>query len=140
MTAGFDAFWAAYPRKTAKGDARKAWQKLNPSDALVAAILSALDWQKNQPQWLKDDGQFIPYPATWLRGERWEDEPFNPPQEWITSGRETSAAYSIRAAHAALEAMDHADQREPNAPGAGADPTLGGNPRENGTKRLRGLH
>ena len=25
-------------------------------------------------QWRKHDGQFIPYPATWLRQERWDDE------------------------------------------------------------------
>jgi len=35
----------------------------------------ALAWQARQPGWLKDDGQYIPLPATWLNGARWEDEP-----------------------------------------------------------------
>jgi hypothetical protein len=72
---GFDVFWQAYPRKTAKADARKAWCKLAPDAALQAEILEALAWQVRQPQWVKDGGEFIPYPATWLRGERWADEP-----------------------------------------------------------------
>jgi len=71
----FDQFWAAYPRRTVKADARKAWQRIAPDAELLAAILEALAWQRTQPQWLKDDGLYIPYPATWLRGERWTDEP-----------------------------------------------------------------
>jgi hypothetical protein len=71
----FDQFWQAYPKKRSKGDARRAWQKLQPSPALVQQILTALGWQVLQPQWTKDGGQFIPHPATWLRGERWDDEP-----------------------------------------------------------------
>jgi len=72
---GFDRFWAAYPKRKAKADARKAWAKLNPSVELTDTIIDALAWQSRQPDWLKDDGQYIPFPATWLRGERWEDEP-----------------------------------------------------------------
>lgn len=73
--ADFDRFWDAYPKRRAKADARKAWAKLRPAPDLVEAILEALAWQSLQPDWLKDDRQFVPYPATWLRGERWEDEP-----------------------------------------------------------------
>lgn len=70
----FADFWAAFPRHEAKKDAQKAWTKLNPSPALEAQILQALDWQRLQPSWLKDDGQYVPLPASWIRGERWEDE------------------------------------------------------------------
>ena len=72
----FEAFWAAYPRKTAKGSARKAWEQLSPDAALVERMLDAVTWQRRQPQWLQQDGDFIPYPATWIRAERWDDEPF----------------------------------------------------------------
>lgn len=75
MSEGFDLFWAHYPRREKKGDARKAWERLNPSAALVQTIVEALKWQVNRPQWLKEDGQFIPLPATWLRAEQWDDEP-----------------------------------------------------------------
>ena len=34
----------------------------------------ALETQKKNLQWKKDAGQYIPYPATWIHQERWEDE------------------------------------------------------------------
>lgn len=75
----FDRFWGAYPRKVSKADARKAFAKLNPDTELVEDMLRALDWQKRLPEWTKDGGQFIPYPATWLNARRWEDEPEGSP-------------------------------------------------------------
>lgn len=86
----FDRFWGAYPRKVSKADARKAFAKLNPDGELVEAMLRALDWQKRLPEWTKDGGQFIPYPATWLNACRWEDEPEGsptPPPKQEGSGR-----------------------------------------------------
>lgn len=70
----FDQFWAAYPKKTAKQQALKVFQKLNPDEALLNTILNSLEQQKHSVQWTKDCGQYIPYPATWLNGRRWEDE------------------------------------------------------------------
>lgn len=75
---GFDAFWAVYPRKIAKGDARRAWMKLRPDERLRATILGALSRQVSCDDWSRDDGQYIPYPATWLNGARWEDEATEP--------------------------------------------------------------
>lgn len=71
----FDTFWERYPRKLAKQSAEKAWRKLKPSGDLLIDLMSALEKQKASPGWLKDSGQFIPYPATWLNDRRWEDEP-----------------------------------------------------------------
>ena len=76
----FDRFWGAYPRKVSKADARKAFAKLNPDTELVEDMLRALDWQKRLPEWTKDGGQFVPYPATWLNARRWEDEPESAPE------------------------------------------------------------
>lgn len=76
----FELVWKAYPRKVGKGAARKAWAKLQPDTALVQKMLDALNWQRTQPGWLKDGGQFIPHLATWLNQERWDDEPVNLPQ------------------------------------------------------------
>ncbi len=67
----FDLFWAAYPKKKAKGDAQKAFKKVK---APIGVILSAVEKQKQSEQWRRDGGRFIPYPATWLNGQRWEDE------------------------------------------------------------------
>ena len=71
---GFDDFWKAYPKKIAKQDALKAYQKLKADSALLDKLLNALERQKQSPAWKKDGGQYIPHPATWLNGHRWEDE------------------------------------------------------------------
>ena len=78
---GFDAFWQAYPRHDAKQDALKAWRQVEPDKTTMARMLEALNWQRTQPGWLKDSGRFIPLAATWLRGRRWEDEPFHLPAD-----------------------------------------------------------
>lgn len=72
--ADFDRFWQAYPKHVAKADAQKAWRQLQPTSELVDAMIAALDWQGRLPNWTKDDGQFVPYPGSWLRARRWEDE------------------------------------------------------------------
>jgi len=70
----FDQFWAAYPRRVGKQDAQKAWAKIKPDSVLLALILKAIENQKQGADWRKEDGQFIPHPATWLRAGRWLDE------------------------------------------------------------------
>ena len=67
----FNRFWARYPRRVAKQEALKAWHQLKPSPELVRRMLEALDWQIES--W--DDPKYIPHPASWLRGGRWDDEP-----------------------------------------------------------------
>ena len=71
---GFALFWQEYPRKAAKAAALKAWQKLNPSPELFERILAHVRDHKRSPDWLKDGGQFVPHPATFLNGRRWEDD------------------------------------------------------------------
>ena len=71
----FAKFWQAYPKKQGKGNARKAFAKLKVNDSLLSQMLVAIEIQKRTPQWQRDGGQYIPYPSTWLNGERWEDEP-----------------------------------------------------------------
>ena len=70
----FNLFWERYPKKLAKRDAEKAFAKINPDEKLFNLILEKLELYKQSEAWLKDGGQFIPYPATWLNGRRWEDE------------------------------------------------------------------
>lgn len=71
---GFALFWGAYPRRVAKGAAIKAWAKLAPDQELAQTILTAIQRQRKTEEWTKDGGKFIPYPASWLNGRRWEDE------------------------------------------------------------------
>ncbi len=72
--AHFSLFWERYPKKLAKRDAEKAFAKIKPDEKLFNLILEKLELYKQSEAWLKDGGQFIPYPATWLNGRRWEDE------------------------------------------------------------------
>lgn len=73
---GFDNFWTPWPKKDAKADAIKAWTQLTPDAELQARIIAAIEAQmKRGGPLARDDRQFIPLPASWLRGRRWEDEP-----------------------------------------------------------------
>ena len=70
----FDEFWKAYPKKKAKEAARKAWVKLKPDETLGKEIIQAVIESAKTKDWLKENGKYIPYPATYLNGKRWEDE------------------------------------------------------------------
>jgi phage replication O-like protein O len=70
----FLKFWEAYPNKKAKLEAFKAWSKSNGQRPHVDTLLTSISKQKQSLAWKKDNGQFIPHPATWLRQGRWEDE------------------------------------------------------------------
>lgn len=71
---GFVRYWASYPKKEAKKDAYKAWCQLRPSADVQQQIHDALSWQREQVEWTKSGGCFVPLPASYLRGERWTDE------------------------------------------------------------------
>jgi hypothetical protein len=68
-TSEFISFWDHYPRKESKQDAWKAWNQIAPQNGLVETILSSVEQHKQK--WT--DPQFIPLPASYLRGRRWED-------------------------------------------------------------------
>lgn len=69
----FDRFWRQYPKKVGKDAARKAFGKRNPDDALLAMMLSAIVLQASSEGWKRENGRFIPNPATWLNQGRWQD-------------------------------------------------------------------
>ena len=66
----FEDFWLLYPRHVAKLAARKAWAKVDPV-AHVAILEALVSWR---PVWRDKDPEYLPHAATWLNGERWEDE------------------------------------------------------------------
>ena len=70
----FERFWRAYPYKKAKEKARRAWKRLKPDISLCRVMSDALEIDKQSDAWQRENGRFIPYPATWLNGRRWEDE------------------------------------------------------------------
>ena len=71
---GFETFWAAWPKKVAKADARKAWKQIEAVRPDLDTLLHAIKAACRTEQWMRGNGQFSPHAATWLRGERWEDQ------------------------------------------------------------------
>lgn len=69
----FEQFWETYPRKVGKKAARVAFLRAikdaKPEDVLRGTQQLAED--PNLPS-----KEYIPYPATWLNREGWNDEPF----------------------------------------------------------------
>ncbi len=80
VMARFEEFYSSYPKKRNRGDAEKAWRGLKPDVELLCKMLEAVAWQVHTYDWVKEGGQFIPLPGTWLRGKRWLDEPPAKPQ------------------------------------------------------------
>jgi phage replication O-like protein O len=74
----FDKFWTSYPKRkrVSKFLAFKAFKKINPDSELLEVMLKKLDEQIKSPDWIKDNGQYIPIPPSWLNARRWEDEVF----------------------------------------------------------------
>lgn len=74
LNGAFGKFWESYPRKKSKGKAERAWIKIRPDDNLCGAIIEGLERAKGSQDWQKENGRFIPHPATWLNARGWEDE------------------------------------------------------------------
>lgn len=95
-SAAFEAWWAEYPNKKAKGYAWKCWRKIKDVGADV--LLAALRAQKAaQGHWTVGKEVCIPHPSTWLNKRCWEDE---------VKAQPMSAAAKLRASIQAREGGD----------------------------------
>ena len=68
----FAEWYAIYPKKESRKDAEKAWGQIgtaNQQKALLALPNHVQMWLSRGTEI-----QFLPHPASWLRGYRWEDE------------------------------------------------------------------
>lgn len=73
----FAAFYARWPRKIARADALKAWAQTRAARPPLLELLRAVDRLMSYRAQLAARRDFVPslpYPATWLRGLRWQDE------------------------------------------------------------------
>jgi hypothetical protein len=94
----FEKFYQVYPNKKSKGKALKAWAKIKPApdEQLVATMIATIERAKTSKAWLKDNGEFIPHPATWLNDQGWLDEivkPIKPSPTQIDGGRAIQKEY-----------------------------------------------
>lgn len=112
----FEVFWKLYPKKASKKDALKAWKKIDAE--LFDHIIDSLGTHRGCEQWVKDEGKFIPNAATWLNGEKFNDEvkPYvgqaNSQRTWSSR---PSLVDRVRQANAHLlddEQPSYHDQRE----------------------------
>lgn len=79
----FDDFWQIYPRRVAKLDAMKAFDKalkIAPAADIIAGARRYAAIQR--------EPQFTAFPATWLRAGRWMDEAEAPRLTGVAAERE----------------------------------------------------
>lgn len=69
----FGQFWKTYPKQIGEWDCREWFRQNHPSAELVGQMIAAIKSQKNTRQWQEESGRYIPYPAKWLEGHRWQD-------------------------------------------------------------------
>jgi hypothetical protein len=75
-SAGFARFWLTWPassRKVAKSQCERRWIA-NRLEAEADRIVAHVEAMKSHRDWLKDQGEFIPAPMTYLNQRRWEQE------------------------------------------------------------------
>jgi hypothetical protein len=72
QTLTFSDFWQSYPKKRAKLDAEKAWKQALKRGVSPEAILETLALMK-RTEWSKRKPDFLPYPASFLRGEAFDE-------------------------------------------------------------------
>jgi hypothetical protein len=71
----FDLFWQIYPKKKNKKKSKQMFLKLLKSkDFNFDFAISQLKKQISHIDWIKDNGQWVPLPTTWLFNEKWNDE------------------------------------------------------------------
>jgi hypothetical protein len=64
----FDNFWKLYPKKVAKADALKAWNKATKTKTADELLKLTKAYAEGK---LPED-KYIPYPASWLNKELYE--------------------------------------------------------------------
>lgn len=67
----FERFYSAYPRKTDRKEAEKAFAKISPDEHLLAQMLASIEKAREAGQFR--DLQYTKHPATWLNKGSWMD-------------------------------------------------------------------
>jgi hypothetical protein len=74
----FNQFWKAYPKKKNKAYSEQKFKKIPHISSEFEHIMYSLEKFKKTKDWIKDDGQYIPDPSTWLNQKRWLDFEMEP--------------------------------------------------------------
>jgi hypothetical protein len=107
-TPDFIRFWDTYPNRKGKMTAHRAWLKALKEKRMppIDDLLSHVERRSyTDPQWTKDDGQFIPMASTFLNQSRWEDE-------WRPARRGATDAYVGKSTEARRDGWIYDTYRE----------------------------
>lgn len=93
-TPEFDKFWSAYPRKTAKTVAFKAWVKngIDGDAFLPKQVIQDVE-KRSRLKWWPRDHSKVPHAATWINQARWEDEGWENEIKTREDGTQTQGRY-----------------------------------------------
>ena len=81
VSKNFELFWSAYPNKKSKKEAEVKFKRIDFKKHTFESIMSSLEKQKQSQDWIKNGGQYVPMPTTWINQERWADEVQAPVQQ-----------------------------------------------------------
>ncbi|WP_324134064.1 hypothetical protein [Bosea sp. (in: a-proteobacteria)] len=96
--ATFDEFWQAYPRRHGRRKAREAWNSLGGDKGLLARVIEAAGRLRDHHMAQHTEARFIPYPHSWLAGERYEEDlpaAFSDPRSSPKEPKEKSVATKV---------------------------------------------
>lgn len=82
----FDDFWNIWPRKDKRKDAETAWNSAKRRAAPEVIVRVAAEYAAHPYRPAK---QFVPYGATWLRGDCWKDPMPEAPEAIRRVGKQT---------------------------------------------------
>ncbi len=74
----FNAFWTAYPNKASKKKSRERFLQICTSQSKFDTIMQGMQKTVIAKANAEGSTQYIPMATTWLNGERWNDEPYQP--------------------------------------------------------------
>jgi DNA-binding Lrp family transcriptional regulator len=97
LLVGFEEWWKLYPRKVAKGNARKAYlakmRKMTTREGARALWQNLMVGVRRYAQEKAEtEQQYIRHGASWLNGECWEDEPTRPAHSSAAPGNHANDA------------------------------------------------
>ena len=81
VSKNFELFWSVYPNKKSKKEAEVKFKRIDFKKHTFESIMSSLKKQKQSQDWIKNGGQYVPMPTTWINQERWADEVQVPVQQ-----------------------------------------------------------
>ncbi len=90
---GLDLLWEAAPsmarKRSSKFKCRAAWNRIPSAQRpRVSVLLDAIRAWSRDPEWKKDEGQFVLALDRWIRERRWEDLPETTSQDPLARYRQ----------------------------------------------------